>query len=96
LEKNDGGGAAAGAADWTTLKAKAQQQRAIRQQARILKRAASTVEACTALLARLEQEILAEAELIVSVSFLFGATSVSPKERKMSELSLLLSSFCSN
>jgi hypothetical protein len=58
-----------------------QARRAARHQARFLKRSGETVAACAALLARLEAEILAEAELITSVRFLFGATPHNPKVR---------------
>jgi hypothetical protein len=58
-----------------------QARRATRHQARFLKRSGETVAACAALLARLEAEILAEAELITSVRFLFGATPHNPKVR---------------
>jgi len=59
----------------------AQARRAARHQARFLKRSGETVAACALLLSRLEAEILAEAECIASVRFLFGATPHSPKVR---------------
>jgi hypothetical protein len=60
-----------------------QARRAARHQARFLKRSGETVTACAALLARLEEEIMAEAELITSVRFLFGATPHNPKVNRL-------------